>query len=516
MALFPSARPGIRVRVLPRFPAKVIQGAGIGATVANGTMTLGLNYPALTANAGVPDPSRFQAAIYNRDTLAYENIRLDQFPVPTETAVRTPRGDAAYTILNTDRFVALTASLTAPRTWSLPAANSVPAGRLLVIQDEAGGLSATNALTLTPTGTDTINGAASFVLNMPYAGIAFRSNGTSEWTIALSPAAHSVLAATSIRGNANATAGPGQDLTAAQGRTVLGLGGAATLNVGTTTGTVAAGDDARINGAVRYDTAQALTAGQQAQARENIGTMGANRTLNGDFRINERGYVSGTALAAGAYGHDQWKAGASGGTYTFTQLKASTVITITAGSLIQPIEDVMMDVGGTWVLSWQGTGTGRVGVNGAAAAGTYAASPIIVTGVTAGQQANLEFTGGTVDRVQFEPTDLASPKATPFTRRPYLQELWLCQRYWERVCVSTAQVAAAAAGNIMGMANLVPKRITNPAVTRLTDSFLFGSVGTTGATTYLVNSMTIAAYRAVSGAAGQQQFSELVAVSAVL
>lgn len=55
-------------------------------------------------------------------------------------------------------------------------------------------------------------------------------------------------------------------------RTNLGLGNSATLNVGTIASTVAAGDDARIVGAVRSDAAQSLSAAQQLQARTNIGS----------------------------------------------------------------------------------------------------------------------------------------------------------------------------------------------------------------------------------------------------
>lgn len=58
---------------------------------------------------------------------------------------------------------------------------------------------------------------------------------------------------------------------ASTARTNLGLGGAAVLPVGIAAGTVMAGDDARANGAVRFDTAQSLTAGQQSQALSNIG-----------------------------------------------------------------------------------------------------------------------------------------------------------------------------------------------------------------------------------------------------
>ena len=38
-----------------------------------------------------------------------------------------------------------------------------------------------------------------------------------------------------------------------------------------------------------------------------------NRLIDAGFIINQRAYTSGTALSAGSYGHDRWKAG-SGGT----------------------------------------------------------------------------------------------------------------------------------------------------------------------------------------------------------
>ncbi|MFN5350882.1 MAG: hypothetical protein ACK5A0_15345, partial [Polaromonas sp.] len=58
-----------------------------------------------------------------------------------------------------------------------------------------------------------------------------------------------------------------------------------------------------------------------------------NRIINGQLNINQRG-VSGTVtLAAGAYGHDRFKAGASGCTYTFATSANVTTLTITAGTL---------------------------------------------------------------------------------------------------------------------------------------------------------------------------------------
>jgi len=150
-----------------------------------------------------------------------------------------------------------------------------------------------------------------------------------------------------------------------------------------------------------------------------------NRVINGNFTINQRVQASGTALAAAAYGHDRWKAGAAGCTYTFTAATPDTIVTITAGTLTQVIEAANVE-GGTFVLSWAGTATARVYQG--TAAGTYVASPLVVTSLSAGANTTVEFGAGTLGRVQFEP----GPVATPFERRPLSTELALCQRYFEK------------------------------------------------------------------------------------
>ena len=153
-----------------------------------------------------------------------------------------------------------------------------------------------------------------------------------------------------------------------------------------------------------------------------------NVLINADFRVNQVGYVSAAVLAAGAYGHDQWKAGASGGDYSFTQLKSSTQITIASGkSLIQPIEDANV-VGGSYVLSWTGTAQARAGINTLTPSGGYAASPLLITGQTAGTAMSVEFNAGTLGIVKLE---LGSTQ-TPFFMRPFDQELATCQRYYEK------------------------------------------------------------------------------------
>lgn len=145
-----------------------------------------------------------------------------------------------------------------------------------------------------------------------------------------------------------------------------------------------------------------------------------NILINGCFRVNQR-EVSGTVtLAAGAYGHDRWKAGASGCTYTFATTANVTTITITAGSLQQVIEGINLQ-SGTHVLSWSGTSQGRIG------AGAYGASGITGSAV-GGTNLTIEFNTGTLAFAQFEPGSTASTHSL----RIYGEELALCQRYYWR------------------------------------------------------------------------------------
>lgn len=159
-------------------------------------------------------------------------------------------------------------------------------------------------------------------------------------------------------------------------------------------------------------------AGNLVISQINGGPIGViNAIINGNFQVNQRG-VSGTVtLAAGAYGHDRWKAGASGCTYTFATVNNVTTLTITAGSLIQVIEGINL-YSGTYALSWSGTAQGKIG------AGSYSGSG--VTGsVTGGTNLNIEFNTGTLSLVQFEP----GTEVSPFERRDYGRELMMCQRY---------------------------------------------------------------------------------------
>lgn len=122
-----------------------------------------------------------------------------------------------------------------------------------------------------------------------------------------------------------------------------------------------------------------------------------NKLINSNFSINQL-VLSGTVtLSAGQYGHDGFKAGSNGCTYTFSKTDNDTTISISAGSLIQtvPAERIY---GGTYTLSWVGTALGKIG------SGSYSASPVTATGIVGATSLNVEWSPGTLTFVQLENT----------------------------------------------------------------------------------------------------------------
>ena len=204
-----------------------------------------------------------------------------------------------------------------------------------------------------------------------------------------------------------------------------------------------------------------------------IGTK--NVIINGNFNINQRA-VSGTVtLAAGAYGHDRFKAGASGCTYTFATVENVTTITISAGSLIQVIEGLNLQTG-TYTLSWSGTAQGKIG------GGSYSATG--VTGsATGGTNLNVEFNTGTLSLVQLE----KGSTATSFDYRPYGTELALCQRYF---CKTYNQ--SVAPGTATGTSNIRSTTTGNA----------YGTIGIWNFPVTMRATPTVTGYSPNNGAAG--------------
>jgi hypothetical protein len=228
-----------------------------------------------------------------------------------------------------------------------------------------------------------------------------------------------------------------------------------------------------------------------------------NRLIDAGFIINQRGYTSGTSLASGSYGHDRWKGGGSGGTYTFTQGSAGVPIsiTITAGSIQQVIEGCNMPEGGTYVLSW--TGTAQARFNG----GTYGSSPLAVTSITAGANTTIEFNTGTLSYPQLE----VGSTATSFDYRPYGTELALCQRYCYKIATSGGYSTYATTGMFISTTR-VDFPILFPTYMRASPTGTY-----TAANTYLPSSagtdFTPSAVASVAGSASAQAITVTFTVS---
>lgn len=193
----------------------------------------------------------------------------------------------------------------------------------------------------------------------------------------------------------------------------------------------------------------------------------ANKATNPEFVVNQDEVVSPYTAASGVYGHDGWKAGAGGMTYSFASASGLTTATITAGTLLHPVEAAQVD-SATVTISWAGTAQARVG------AGAYAASPITVTGLALNTQYNVEFNPGTLTKLRIE----NGYQAIPYVKRSPEQEMEKACWYYNRTPPSGAGHDMAVPTNLSAsLANafritihyVYPMRQT-PSVTILTQT----------------------------------------------
>ena len=197
-----------------------------------------------------------------------------------------------------------------------------------------------------------------------------------------------------------------------------------------------------------------------AVGNSNIPSIGGvtlrNKIINGYFQINQRNVTGAVTLSAGQYGHDRWKAGASGCTYTFATSGIDTIVTIISGSLQQIIEGCNIEAG-NYIMSWYGTALGKIG------SGSYGTSGIMATNVTANTNLTVEFGTGTLSKVQLE-----IGSVTTVERRTYGLEMQLCKNYFQAYTDALLIVYGAGYSNDSGIAVplsfLTPMRIA-PTVT---------------------------------------------------
>jgi hypothetical protein len=157
-----------------------------------------------------------------------------------------------------------------------------------------------------------------------------------------------------------------------------------------------------------------------------------NLIINGDFRINQRGYTSGTSLSSGVYGFDRWKVVTGPLALTFTSAPQGQQITILAFGQIRQVVERANITAGTYVLSWTGTAGGRVYNEGASTVPSYNTGNSLTFVLDGTANVNVEFSAAgssaTLGEVQLE----QNFQPTPFEQRPIGVELALCQRYYWR------------------------------------------------------------------------------------
>lgn len=155
--------------------------SGSGTTGIVGTIATAAVTNAKLANMA-------QSTIKGRAAGAGTGVPTDLTAAQTRVAINldqeTTVSNADYTILNTDRIVAQIGTMSASRTFTLPAANTLNAGQELIVKDTSNTVTTTNTIVITKAGSDTFdNGASNLVIMNSGGSVRIFSDGTSKWNV---------------------------------------------------------------------------------------------------------------------------------------------------------------------------------------------------------------------------------------------------------------------------------------------------------------------------------------------
>lgn len=382
--------------------------------------------------------------------------------VGTLSLNRVAVADADYSVAVRVTYVAYT-TMTAPRAVTLQAAANYPSGTEIAIVDESGSCSATNAISATAAGSDTINGASTGVLSTAYAALRLVTDGSSKWTIVSQPTqlesgvdiTGGTISGVAISGSTidklNGYGFAGFRNIAVNGDVFIdqaNVGAAVSVNAGATifhgpdmweaVGTTSAGvftiqqqTSSPAAGAATYLRAAVTTADASPSSGSPYAIL--YRVEGSDIRDLGFGAGGGKPITisfmvrsslTGTFGASV-RNGAPNRSYPFT-------FAIALANTWTPVSvTIPADTTGTWLTTTGigpqltidlGTGSTFQGTAGAWAAGNY---------TTAGGSVQVIATNGAtldVTLLQIE----AGAMATPFERRAYQVELALCQRYYQK------------------------------------------------------------------------------------
>lgn len=159
MPLFSSSNPGIRVRVLPKFPSQVLGSNGITVTKSNGIYTISWSqagFAELSPPISSTDFDNLLLTVYNEDTGTTRNISIETLFTGITADIDDPRivTTSPVTVTSTDRVIVISRAAPTATTITLPSATS-RGGLPLSIVDYSTAVTE-HTITITPNGTDKI------------------------------------------------------------------------------------------------------------------------------------------------------------------------------------------------------------------------------------------------------------------------------------------------------------------------------------------------------------------------
>jgi hypothetical protein len=158
------ARPALRLRLAPKFPSRLIGTTGISSTTSGGATTLAMDWSEFQEPVGAFDPGIYDILAYDEDSDEFNRVPLSTARIVNYREVTVA---GAVTVTTSDGTIGINKTVPEATTVNLLAAAS---GFPLTIKDVAGNAGTYN-ITIDASGSETIDGASTFVIGSDYQSI---------------------------------------------------------------------------------------------------------------------------------------------------------------------------------------------------------------------------------------------------------------------------------------------------------------------------------------------------------
>jgi hypothetical protein len=171
----------IRVNAQFPFPSLLIPSGPVTVTKQNGIWTVGFSISNLGDVPGGTPAASLEVLVYNTQTQSFQQATLSSLS-GLFLSTRTVTATGAVAVLTTDRVLLWQPGVAAPVSFQLPSSVSWFGRGPLSFKDLAGNAAANN-MTLLPNGGDTIDGAASLVMNDNYEAVTLNALPNGGWWV---------------------------------------------------------------------------------------------------------------------------------------------------------------------------------------------------------------------------------------------------------------------------------------------------------------------------------------------